>query len=102
LSLDLGRREAKPRQASRARPQDRRRLERIERRREPAPNRARARGGELLRNDRRGQPGKAVGPPPQRRPPGLGDKRAEPRLGSAQRIERRVEVGFTANMRQHG
>ena len=75
--------------------------ERIERRGEPPPDRAGARGRELLRHDGGGKPGKAVGPPPQWRPPRFGHERAKSRIDFAKRFERRVEIGLAANMGQH-
>ena len=81
--FDFRRRQAEPRQPGGARPQNGLGLERIERRGKPAPDRARACRRKLLRHHRRGEPGKAVGPPPQRRPPSFGHQRAKSRLGFA-------------------
>src|SRR5262249_61917131 len=61
--------EAGARESGRTRVQHRRVVERIEGLVEPRPDRFRARGRELLRDDDRGKAGKSVRPAPQRRPP---------------------------------
>ena len=99
--FDFRRRQAEPRQPGRARPQDGLRRHRIEGRGEPAPDRAGAGGRKLLRHHGCGDAGKAVGTPPQWRPPRFGHKRAKSRLDFAEHFERRVEIGFGANMCQH-
>ena len=93
---DFRRRQAEPGQPLRPCPHDRRGFERLERGREPPPDRTGAGGRKLLRHDGRGQAGKTLGAPPQRRPARDRDKVLEPRLGLAERQERYVEIAFAA------
>ena len=41
-----------------------------------------------------GKAGKAVGPPPQRRPPGFRDQRGKARIGGDQGVDAAIEIGL--------
>jgi hypothetical protein len=91
---DFRPRQTDPRQPLLARADDRCRLERLERRRQPAPDRAGAGGGQLLRDHRGGKAGKAAGPSSKRRPPGFGDQRCETRVRGDQGVDAALEIGL--------
>ena len=96
---NLRTRQAEPPEPHRACARNRGRLERIECRRQPSPNRAGARGRKLLRHYNGGKPRIAVGAPPQWRPAGLCDDRHKAWIDRAKRGKAGVEIGLGVNMR---
>ena len=98
---DLGPRQAGARELGSAGAAHRRGIERIERGFEPAPDRFRARGRDLLGHHDGGKARKPVRPAPQRRASG-GRQRVTPaRIGRDQSFDRAVEIGFGVDVARH-
>jgi len=95
---DFRRRQSEPRQPRRARTQDGRRIERVESRGEPSPDRVGARDRKLLRHDDGRKPGEPVRPPAQRRSPGRGHKSDKPGIDFSERAKSGVEIGLSVNV----
>src|SRR5262249_40952660 len=93
--------EAGARESGRTRAQHRRVVERVEVLVEPRPDRFRARGRELLRDDDRGKAGKSVRPSPQRRPPRPRQHDAEAWIGVDETGDRVIEIGFGVDEEGH-
>src|SRR5207244_1800793 len=77
-------------------------VERIEHRGEPAPDRRRARGRELLGDDDRSEPGKAALAAAQRRRTGDRQNVRKTRIELDQRLRRGVQIGLGMNEERHG
>ena len=78
--------------------QDGRRIERVESRGEPSPDRVGARDRKLLRHDDGRKPGEPVRPPAQRRSPGRGHKSDKPGIDFSERAKSGVEIGLSVNV----
>ncbi len=92
--LDLGLREPEPRKLARPCAPQRVVMEGVERRGEASPDRAGARGRELLRAYDRAEPRKSGGTPPQTGPTGVLDESLQTRIGRDQGGQGRFEGGL--------
>jgi len=99
---DLAHRKPDALQLRRARAQHAGGIERIDRRRQASPDRRRARRRELLRDDDRGKPAKAAGPPAQRQRAGERMRGREPTVSRDQVRGRSLKIRFGVNEVGHG
>ena len=99
--LDLGGGQAEPAEPVGAGLADRLMIERIERGREPPPDRRGARGRQLLAADDRGEAGKTRLALPQRRHARELEDRLQPRVLLDQRVDGVFEVGLAVEVDGH-
>ncbi len=99
---DLRRGKAEPGEPARPRPDQGLGREGVIGRRQPPPDRIRARGGKLLRHHDASKPGKAAGPAAQRQPARHRRHRFEARVGGEQRGQSGFDVGFGVDAAGHG